>query len=259
MGRAYNSLRVTVTTVLACAGLLDIATEAGVTRYKQDFGLTLACWHVPSGPYFVIPFARPACDGVGLVADWTASPVTREIHHVLTRNSLYALWAVDKRAAAAGRRNARIHGAGQHSFTRDAYLQLRAVQAMKCPMATKAMPGRLPREDEQAPHRCQAVCAWQLQAPLCFLCCSCSPCFLRLSESRVELPPIKPTKVAALAVALRHHWPDAYADEAPDRLIQRLSDESLQALRNDSRASWRRGANRRAGGQAGDAARQSAA
>ncbi len=114
---AYNSLvRVTVNTVLGFGGLLDIATEAGVTRHKQDFGLTLARWRVPSGPYFVIPFFGPSSvrDGVGLVADWTASPVTRgDSACAHAQLALRPVGRGQARRAAAGRRNARIHGAGQ--------------------------------------------------------------------------------------------------------------------------------------------------
>jgi len=149
----YNSLvRVTVNTVLGFGGLLDIATEAGVTRHKQDFGLTLARWNVPSGPYFVIPFFGPSSvrDGVGLVADWTASPVTREIQHVPTRNSLYALWAVDKRAGLLqADEMLESMALDKYSFTRDAYLQLRARRAgHEVPDGDEGDAGRLPREDE---------------------------------------------------------------------------------------------------------------
>jgi phospholipid-binding lipoprotein MlaA len=107
---------------------------------------------VPSGPYFVIPFFGPSSvrDGVGLVADGTASPVTREIQHVPTRNSLYALWAVDKRAGLLqADEMLESMALDKYSFTRDAYLQLRARRAgHEVPDGDEGDAGRLPREDE---------------------------------------------------------------------------------------------------------------
>ena len=47
---AYNSMvRFSVNTVLGIGGLFDIATEAGVERHKQDFGLTMARWGLHVG------------------------------------------------------------------------------------------------------------------------------------------------------------------------------------------------------------------
>jgi phospholipid-binding lipoprotein MlaA len=60
-------MRVGVNTVFGLFGTLDIATEMGIYKHPNDFGLTLARWGVGSGPYLVLPFFGPSTvrDGVG--------------------------------------------------------------------------------------------------------------------------------------------------------------------------------------------------
>ena len=47
--------RVGINTTMGLGGVLDVATEMRIDRYKQDFGLTLGRWGGPPGPYFVLP------------------------------------------------------------------------------------------------------------------------------------------------------------------------------------------------------------
>ena len=96
---AQSVWRVAVNTVFGIGGLLDIASEAGIERHKQDFGSTLAHWGVPAGPYLVLPFFGPSTmrDTAGLPVDWLGDPV-RYINPVAARNSTYSLDAVDTRA-----------------------------------------------------------------------------------------------------------------------------------------------------------------
>ncbi|MEW6559840.1 MAG: VacJ family lipoprotein [Pseudomonadota bacterium] len=53
-------MRVGVNTVFGLFGTLDIATEMGIYKHPNDFGLTLARWGVGSGPYVVLPFFGPS-------------------------------------------------------------------------------------------------------------------------------------------------------------------------------------------------------
>lgn len=126
---AYNSLvRVSVNTVFGLGGLLDVASEMGVPRSPQDFGLTLGRWGVPAGPYLVLPLLGPSTvrDTVALPVDWQGI-LLGQMHDVAARNSLTALGLVDKRA--------RLLQAGdmldavaldKYSLTRDVFLQLRS-------------------------------------------------------------------------------------------------------------------------------------
>ncbi len=149
---AFNSaVRFSVNTVLGFGGVFDIASEAGIERHKQDFGLTMARWGVPSGPYLVLPLLGPSTvrDTAGFVVD-TQGGLVGEVHDVPVRNSLYVLRAVNQRANLLGVTSFLDQAAlDKYSFTRDAYLQLRAQQAgQPLPLNDEGGDaGRLPRED----------------------------------------------------------------------------------------------------------------
>ena len=71
-----SGLRVAVNTLMGLGGLLDPATEMGLTRQREDFGQTLGRWGVGSGPYLVLPFLGPSTlrDAGALVLDSKFSP-----------------------------------------------------------------------------------------------------------------------------------------------------------------------------------------
>ncbi|MEM9783615.1 MAG: VacJ family lipoprotein [Pseudomonadota bacterium] len=70
--------RFVVNTVYGAAGLLDPATEFGLPREQNDFGITLGKYGVEPGPYLVLPFLGPstARDLGGSVVDRAFSPTT---------------------------------------------------------------------------------------------------------------------------------------------------------------------------------------
>ncbi|MBS0291283.1 MAG: VacJ family lipoprotein [Proteobacteria bacterium] len=126
---AYESLvRFGTNTFLGLGGLLDIASEAGIERHKQDFGLTLGRWGVPTGPYLVLPLLGPSTvrDTAGLSADLFVGDLLDRVHEVPVRNSLYALRFVDARASLLRTTTVLDEAAlDPYSFTRDVYLKLR--------------------------------------------------------------------------------------------------------------------------------------
>ena len=126
---AFNSaVRFSVNTVLGIGGLFDIATEAGVERHKQDFGLTLGRWGVPTGPYLVLPLLGPSTvrDTAALPVDYMVGDLVDHVHDVPVRNSLYGLRFIDKRAQLLGATTVLDEAAlDPYSFTRDVYLKLR--------------------------------------------------------------------------------------------------------------------------------------
>ena len=86
---AENFMRFNVNTVFGLGGLLDVATEMRIDRYKQDFGLTLGRWGVPTGPYFVLPILGPSTvrDTLALPVDLRGN-LLREVTPVSARNSM---------------------------------------------------------------------------------------------------------------------------------------------------------------------------
>jgi phospholipid-binding lipoprotein MlaA len=75
--RASDTLgRFTLNSTFGIAGLLDLATDAGLPYHENDFGLTLASYGVGEGPYIVLPFLGPdpPRDAAGQVADIFLDP-----------------------------------------------------------------------------------------------------------------------------------------------------------------------------------------
>lgn len=130
-GAANSFMRVNVNTIFGLGGLLDVASELGIERSRQDFGLTLGRWGVDTGPYVVLPLLGPSTlrDAVALPLDVNGNPL-RQVRPVSDRNSLYALRMVDTRANLL-RAGSVIDNAAldKYSFTRDVYLQLRKGQS----------------------------------------------------------------------------------------------------------------------------------
>ncbi|MFT4242931.1 MAG: VacJ family lipoprotein [Acidovorax sp.] len=124
---ASSFMRVNVNTFFGLGGVLDVASEMGIERYKQDFGLTLGHWGVGTGPYVVLPVLGPSTvrDALALPVDWKGDLVGR-VTPVSDRNALHVLRAVDVRANLL-RASSVLDSAAldKYSFTRDVYLQVR--------------------------------------------------------------------------------------------------------------------------------------
>lgn len=76
-GRPGNALRMSerffVNTVFGLGGILDVATDAGIPDFEEDFGQTLALWGWSDSRYLMLPFLGPSTlrDAVGQVGDST--------------------------------------------------------------------------------------------------------------------------------------------------------------------------------------------
>ena len=126
---ALNSLvRFNVNTLFGLGGVLDIASEMGVDRYKQDLGQTLGHWGVPTGPYSVLPVFGPSTvrDALIFPVERSANLLT-QIDSDTTRISLYVLGAVNTRSNLL-RASTVLDSAAldKYSFMRDAYMSVRA-------------------------------------------------------------------------------------------------------------------------------------
>lgn len=128
IGRAFSDVgRVAVNSTVGILGLIDVASNMNLPRYDEDFGQTLGVWGVGSGPFIVLPFLGPssARDGIGLVVDWFADPVTY-IEDDTVRYSLRGLDIVDTRADLLNASRVISQAAlDPYAFIRDAYLQRR--------------------------------------------------------------------------------------------------------------------------------------
>ena len=127
-GQAVSDVgRIAVNSTFGVLGFVDIATELGLEKHYEDFGQTLGRWGFASGAYLVIPILGPSSvrDGIGLFADVKTDPLTY-VEPTRTRNALYGLYFVDRRAEflEAGR-ILETAALDPYEFVRDAYLQRR--------------------------------------------------------------------------------------------------------------------------------------
>jgi phospholipid-binding lipoprotein MlaA len=98
-GLASNTLaRFTINSTAGVGGIFDVATRVGIPHHTNDFGVTLASWGVPDGPYIMIPVLGPSNvrDATGRVADSYADP-----GNIVAGNYNY-IWASVARAATQG-------------------------------------------------------------------------------------------------------------------------------------------------------------
>ncbi len=122
--------RVTVNTGMGLAGLIDIASQAGIERGEEDFGQVMGFWGVPQGPYFFIPFLGPTTlrDGTGWVIRFAVGP-TGYINDVAVRNSLYGIGALDLKSRLLEFEDLADKAAiDRYVFIRRSYLQRREYQ-----------------------------------------------------------------------------------------------------------------------------------
>jgi phospholipid-binding lipoprotein MlaA len=122
--------RVAINTTLGLVGLIDIGTEAGFQKHKEDFGQTLAKWGVGPGPYIVLPLLGPSTlrDTVALPVDFKGDLWLYQ-DPVRVRNTGSVIRIIDKRAALLDAGNLIEDAAlDPYQFVRDAYLQRRLSQ-----------------------------------------------------------------------------------------------------------------------------------
>lgn len=121
--------RVVVNTTIGVAGLIDVGSEIGLEKHKEDFGQTLGRWGLADGPYLQLPVLGPSSlrDGAGVFVDVKLDPVAwiwRD--HIPVRNSLWGLFTVNLRANLLDSTKILDEAAlDPYEFQRDAYLQRR--------------------------------------------------------------------------------------------------------------------------------------
>ena len=96
-------MRFVINTTAGVGGVFDVATDWGYPEHSNDFGLTLALWGVPSGPFLFLPLIGPSNprDATGYGVDVAFDPFTYVPHgyglHTLNW-ARYGLGIVDARA-----------------------------------------------------------------------------------------------------------------------------------------------------------------
>ena len=120
-------MRININTFIGLAGFLDVASEMGIEKRREDFGQTLGHWGVASGPYLVLPLFGPSTlrDAVAFPIDMQGN-VTQRLNDEATRYSLLAVRLVDTRSGLLKTVDViKAASLDPYSFVRDAYLQKR--------------------------------------------------------------------------------------------------------------------------------------
>ena len=103
--RAGDTLmRFLINSTVGVGGIFDVATDWGYPEQSTDFGVTLALWGLPSGPFLFLPFLGPSDprDAAGFGADVALDPFTWVGKgYVVTALywSRFGVSAIDQRAA----------------------------------------------------------------------------------------------------------------------------------------------------------------
>ncbi len=122
-----NFMRFGVNTVMGLGGILDVASEMGIERHREDFGQTLGRWGVATGPYLVLPFVGPSTlrDLIAMPVDARADIVSH-ISDIPARNVLKLLDVLETRTGLLSISSTLDEVAlDKYGFTRDVFLQRR--------------------------------------------------------------------------------------------------------------------------------------
>lgn len=124
---AETVMRISVNTVLGLGGVLDVASEMGLEKRKEDFGQTLGYWGIKSGPYVVLPILGPSTlrDALTTPIDMQGN-LTQQFNDPATRHVLMVTRVLDVRSSLLQSLDViKAAALDPYSFVRDAYLQKR--------------------------------------------------------------------------------------------------------------------------------------
>jgi len=119
-------MRIVINSTFGVAGMFDVATQAGLSKHPEDFGLTLGRYGVPAGPYLVLPVFGPSSvrDGIGMGVDVKFNLLN--YIEPAVRNPMYVTQFVSARSDMLGATDLLKQAAlDQYSFVRDAFRQQR--------------------------------------------------------------------------------------------------------------------------------------
>ncbi|TAM99761.1 MAG: VacJ family lipoprotein [Rhodanobacteraceae bacterium] len=130
-----STARFLINSTAGVLGFFDPATHLDVPQHPTDFGVTLARWGVPEGPYLVLPFIGPTTvrDVWQLPVDSYFDPMGWYIReHNLKWHAEYApsvLYLVTVRASLLPYDKILDSAVDPYAFVRDAYRQHRLYEA----------------------------------------------------------------------------------------------------------------------------------
>jgi phospholipid-binding lipoprotein MlaA len=124
---AQDATRFLLNSTVGIAGFSDPATALGFRKHQEDFGLTLARWGVPQGPFLMVPLLGPytARSATGIFVNVQFNPIL-QMQNSSWRSKLGVGWIVQTRAAFVGPDEILRDTYDPYALWRDFYLQNRA-------------------------------------------------------------------------------------------------------------------------------------
>lgn len=121
--------RFLVNTTFGVFGIFDVASWIGLESKPQDFGVTLARWGVPAGPYLMLPFLGPSTlrDSTHYIEEIGTSPLTYIFwsHDPFVSVGVDLMDGVNTRANLLQLDTLRANTIDEYIAIRDAYLASR--------------------------------------------------------------------------------------------------------------------------------------
>jgi phospholipid-binding lipoprotein MlaA len=129
---ATSAGRFLVNSTIGVLGIADPASEFGLQKSREDFGLTLGVWGSGPGPYLVLPLLGPSSlrDGLGTAVDRVADPIDPLFSpSSAQQNAAIGLRLLDTRARLLSAESALdTLSFDRYMAVREAYLARRAQQ-----------------------------------------------------------------------------------------------------------------------------------
>ncbi len=120
-----ESGRFLANTTFGVLGLFNVASALGLSRHHADFGLTLAHWGIPRGPYLYLPLFGPSSlrSLTGRIVDSYLGNPVQYISSVPIRNTLTLLNLLEIRAQLIGQIHLIYSAPDPYLMMKDAYQQ----------------------------------------------------------------------------------------------------------------------------------------
>lgn len=129
-GQAASDLaRFVFNSTLGFFGVVDLASEIGFPKHREDFGQTLATWGVPAGPYLMLPGLGPSSirDSLAFGVDYTGS-LKNHVDSGQARAVMSGLDVLQSRARALPAQPFLEQALDRYLLIRDSHLQRRRSQ-----------------------------------------------------------------------------------------------------------------------------------
>lgn len=129
-GQAASDLgRFVFNSTLGFFGVVDLASEIGLPKHREDFGQTLATWGVPAGPYLMLPGLGPSSvrDTLAFGVDYAGS-LKNHVDSSQARALMSGLDVLQSRARALPAQPFLEQALDRYLLIRDSHLQRRRSQ-----------------------------------------------------------------------------------------------------------------------------------